>query len=148
MNKIDHFVGRYAFLSNFHPSCIRFGGKLYRTVEHAYQCAKTRNIAEQDRILIRRESDSSERPTTPGEAKRAGRQVTLRADWDTAKVDVMRELLILKFESPRLADLLIETGDAELIESNTWGDTFWGVCNGKGDNCLGKLLMEIREALR
>lgn len=40
------------------------------------------------------------------------------------------------------------TGDAELIEGNNWGDTFWGVCNGRGENMLGKLLMEIRDYLR
>jgi predicted NAD-dependent protein-ADP-ribosyltransferase YbiA (DUF1768 family) len=65
------------------------------------------------------------------------------------KVDVMRDLIAQKFAvGSELADRLLATGDQELVEGNTWGDTFWGVCDGVGENWLGRLLMERRAALR
>jgi len=63
-------------------------------------------------------------------------------------MQMMEELLRLKFESPELRKLLLETGEHELIEGNNWGDRFWGVVDGVGDNHLGKLLMKIRAELR
>jgi hypothetical protein len=58
-------------------------------------------------------------------------------------------LLMQKFtRHPQLARELVGTGDAELVEGNTWGDEFWGVCNGRGSNQLGRLLMEVRALLR
>lgn len=139
MNKIESFQGEHRFLSNFWHVYVRYDGELYPTVEHAYQAAKTLNPEFRMAIAT----------ATTGEAKRMGRQVPMRADWDSIKIDVMRDLLRQKFtEEPELRDLLLATGDAELIEGNTWGDYFWGVCNGEGQNNLGKLLMEIRDGLR
>ena len=43
--------------------------------------------------------------------------------------------------------MLIQTGDSVLIEGNTWGDRVWGVCNGVGENRLGRILMKIRSEL-
>ena len=60
----------------------------------------------------------------------------------------MRDLLVQKFGSGQLREKLLATGDAELVEENTWGDTFWGVCNGRRENMLGTLLMDIRALLR
>ena len=61
----------------------------------------------------------------------------------------MRQILAKKFTpTNELGQRLIATGDAELIEGNTWGDTIWGVCDGKGDNMLGKILMERRAHLQ
>lgn len=60
----------------------------------------------------------------------------------------MWHLIKIKFDDPTLYALLLGTGDAVLIEGNTWGDTFWGVCGTKGANVLGKLLMKYREKLR
>jgi predicted NAD-dependent protein-ADP-ribosyltransferase YbiA (DUF1768 family) len=77
----------------------------------------------------------------------AGQKVTLRKDWEGVKIQVMRDVLRLKFANPGLRDRLLETGDRELIEGNTWGDTFWGVCRGSGKNWLGQLLMELRGEL-
>lgn len=146
---ITAFIGPHAFLSNFHSCTIRFDGIIYPDVETAYQCQKTLSQPERDHVMfVYDDKGVPIRRTTPGEAKRAGKRVTKRKDWYEVKIDVMRELLIEKFKTSRLADLLIATGDAELVEVNTWGDVFWGVVNGKGENHMGKLLMEIREALR
>ena len=61
----------------------------------------------------------------------------------------MAYVLHLKFrQHPELGNLLIATGDAELIEGNIWRDTYWGVCNGVGKNRLGELLMQLRNELR
>jgi ribA/ribD-fused uncharacterized protein len=143
---IDSFEGEYRFLSNFVavgvPSgswYIRWNGLYFRTVEHAYQAAKTLDPAEQWKI---------QKAATPGQAKRLGRDATKREDWDDIKILVMGCLLRQKFLVPQAAEMLLATGDAELIEGNTWGDTFWGVCDGVGENNLGKLLMNIRKEIR
>ena len=86
--------------------------------------------------------------STPGEAKRMGRQVTLRKDWEDVKISVMEKGLRMKFAIPELRDKLLATGEEELVEGNWWGDTCWGVCKGVGANNLGKLLMKIREESR
>jgi N-glycosidase YbiA len=137
---IDSFTlgAGYAFLSNFHPSTIVLDGKPYKTVEHAYQAHKT--LDEGSRELIRNSPD-------PAQAKKLGRGVTVRPDWDAVKVDLMREFIRKKFESPFLAHMLLETGDSDLVYGNTWNDKFWGVCRGVGQNWLGKILMEVRSEL-
>lgn len=135
---IYSFTGKYAFLSNFHPCEIRWGKVIYPSVEHAFQASKS--TSPNMRLAI---SEAS----TPGRAKRLGRQVELRRDWENVKVPVMRSLLIKKFAIPDLAEQLLATGDRELIEGNTWNDIYWGVCEGRGLNMLGKLLMEVRESL-
>lgn len=136
---IDCFAGRYSFLSNFFPSSITWEGLTYRSVEHAYQASKTLDLGWRKKIADEYFASS---------AKKLGRQAPLRDSWEVVKVDVMDQLLRLKFRSPRLKQLLLETGNEELAEGNYWGDTFWGVCEGVGENHLGKLLMEIREELR
>lgn len=137
--KIDAFKDEYSFLSNFHPSPISIEGKSYPTVEHAFQAGKTRDFAEKEKIRC---------AATPAVAKRLGRKVKLRPDWENVKILVMLECLIEKFKDPELAKSLLNTGEAELIEGNTWNDTFWGVCRGNGKNNLGKLLMDVRTRLR
>jgi ribA/ribD-fused uncharacterized protein len=137
---IESFAGEYRFLSNFYPSPIRVGKTLYPTVEHAFQAAKTLNPAEKQEIAEAR---------SPARAKALGRKVKLRKDWESVKVGVMKELVELKFcIHADLAERLLETQDAELVEGNTWSDTFWGVCNGHGKNHLGKVLMQVRERLQ
>lgn len=139
MDVISKFTGEYGFLSNFYFSPIYVGDDSYRTLEHAYQAAKTLDLEEKKQVR-----DCQ----TPGQAKRLGRKVTLRSDWDDVKIDIMLHLLRLKFQDKDLADKLIATGDAILVEGNTWGDTFWGVCKGKGHNFLGKLLENVRSELK
>ncbi len=141
---INKFDGPFAFLSNFYHSPIIYEGLEYPTVEHAFQAAKTLDIDERRYIAVL---------PTPGAAKRAGRNVHLRKDWEDIKIDVMRECLKEKFKDPELFASLLATGDRELIEGNCWHDNFWGVCScersqGQGQNHLGKLLMELRTELR
>lgn len=140
MKIINCFDGEFAFLSNFYNSPIEKDGIVYPTNEHFFQAMKTLDNEERKRIAA---------AETPGKAKRMGRNVKLRPDWEECKYQVMKEGLTLKFLCHKeLAEKLIATGDAQLIEGNWWGDTTWGICNGVGENHLGKLLMEIRGDLR
>jgi ribA/ribD-fused uncharacterized protein len=138
---VDRFDGEYAWLSNFYPCevILEDDGHHYPTVEHAYQAAKTLDPDERARI---REC------ARPGEAKKLGRYVTMRLRWDDVKVPVMRNLLMQKFSRPDLRHKLLGTGYRNLVEGNTWGDTFWGVCRGKGCNMLGRLLMQTRQMFK
>ena len=85
---------------------------------------------------------------TPGIAKRKGRKVILRRDWEQIKDNIMEFCLRKKFtEHLDLQKKLLETGDAILIEGNTWNDKYWGMCAGVGENKLGQFLMKIREEI-
>lgn len=136
---IFSFRGASGFLSNFYPARVVLHGVEYPSIEHAYQAAKTTDLDERRAI---------QRAPKPGTAKALGQQVTMRPDWESIKLEVMLGLVRQKFahETHRLA--LLATGDAELIEGNYWGDTFWGVCKGRGENHLGKILMQVRQELR
>ena len=137
---IDSFQGEYRFLSNFWPAQVVFEGITYPTAEHAYQAAKSLDAAERQRIAA---------APTPAEAKRAGRALQQRDDWESAKFDVMERVVRDKFtRNPELRRQLLATGDAELIEGNTWGDRVWGVYHGEGENRLGRILMRVRAELR
>lgn len=137
---IDSFRGPYHFLSNFYPAEVKYQGVFYPTVEHAYQAAKTEDKPDQEQI---RQSP------TPGAAKRLGRRVDIRPDWESVKLAVMEQLIEDKFRRhPVLTQLLIQTGDEDLVEGNNWGDTYWGVCRNRGENHLGRILMRVRSELR
>ena len=136
---IDRFMGKYWFLSNFYPAPVEMDGKLWPTVEHAYQACKTNDPVVRGRILI---------APKPGTAKYLGQRVRLRENWDEMKLDVMKILVSRKFKELELARKLLATRDAQLVEGNYWGDAFWGVYNGAGENHLGRILMEVRKELQ
>ena len=138
MTRIDRFAGQYASLSNFWPCPVKLDGVTYPSVEHAYQAAKTLDPVFRDMIRA---------AVKPAYAKRLGHAAPLREGWDDIRLEVMRELCWQKFRDPRLWQALMTTGSAELIEGNDWGDTFWGVCKGVGENHLGLILMNIRDRI-
>ena len=141
--RIESFRGEYRWLSNFWPCTINppWGGGPYSSVEQAYQASKTDDLTEQEAI---------KNCTTPGRAKRLGRLITIRSDWGQVKYGTMRNLVFYKFSIHNwtLRIQLMLTGDAHLEEGNAWGDTYWGVCAGIGENRLGKILMEVRKDVR
>jgi ribA/ribD-fused uncharacterized protein len=146
MSEITRFDGEYGFLSNFYESPIEMPswhpapGVIAPTVEHAFQSLKTENFDESLAIL---------RAPSPSVAKRMGRRVVhLRPGWDEGRVVVMVALLRLKFApGSELAARLAQIGHAHLVEGNAWGDCFWGVCGGVGENWLGRSLMLVRAEL-
>ncbi len=136
---INSFKGKNEFLSNFFPGD-------QRSLEHKYQALKSFNQKERAEILAAK---------TPREAKRLGRKVTLRSDWEQKKVALMFMLVSFKFFADKdLEDGLLATGDQKLIEGNHWHDNFWGDCycrkceNIRGKNILGRILMKVRANLR
>lgn len=136
-NQIKGFQNEYRWLSNFVYVKIHFEGLDYASVEHAYAAAKT--LDPKKRVLISMAANAAE-------AKRMGRKLH-RDDWDDVRESHMMEFLIQKFTTPKFMKLLLDTGDAYIEETNHWGDTFWGVCNGVGENRLGKMIMQIRQDL-
>lgn len=118
-----------------YPVPISIWGYNFTCLESAYQARKVNQLK-----LFQ--------PLNGYAAKKLNKKFPMRGNWNTSKESVMLDLLIEKFTQPNLTHLLLETGDAELIEGNTWGDTYWGVCNGKGQNKLGNLLMDLRQNLR
>lgn len=134
---IAQFRGKYFFLSNFYSAPVTYLGQSFRNNEAAFQSSKCPECS--DKFLN----------LNPSDAKKLGRNVCLRDDWEEIKDSVMYDICRAKFtQNPNLAQLLIETGDATLIEGNNWGDVVWGVCNGVGENRLGKILMQIRSEIK
>lgn len=141
------------FLSNFYPYKTKTGEKYphkvsvymngieFDCVENAYQAAK----------LLSKEEQIAFSKMTPYETKAimdAGLK-EVRPDWENIKLDIMTELVFQKFlGSKDLTKLLLATEEKELVEGNTWGDIFWGICDGKGQNHLGQILMAVRSYLR
>lgn len=148
---ITSFRGDFAFLSNFYQCEIVLDGLRYPSVEHAFQAQKTLDTNMQRRIAV---------AVTASEAKRLGRSVKLRHDWEEKKVGIMHNLLLpIKFSptrNPGLAKRLLKTKDRQLVELNTWGDVIWGVRSRiregatvyLGTNLLGEGLMQVRRMLQ
>jgi len=143
MDTITSFTREHRFLSNFWRVLIKYNERTYPTVEHAYQAAKI-DPRELNYTQMCREIRSL---LTPGLAKRYGRNVPMRPDWNKQKLEIMIALVRQKFEQPDLAEMLIATSPAILIEVNNWDDCYWGICNGQGANHLGNILMVTRGEL-
>lgn len=136
MKPITKFDGSYRFLSNFYVSITSIDLKTWKTIEHYYQSQKSKNPIIQE--IVRNLE-------TAYLAKQYGKTITLRDDWDDIKLKIMEKAVRAKFDQNYdLRERLLKTGDAQLIEGNYWGDVYWGVCKGVGENNLGKILMKIR----
>lgn len=136
---IDCFDGDYAFLSNFYNAPVIFNGIKFKNSEAAFQAQK----------CVNREDCAKFADLEAGKAKRLGRRIELRPDWEDVKLVIMYQIVFAKFsQNPELAEKLKNTGYAYLIEGNYWNDRYWGVCNGEGENHLGLILMHVRETLR
>lgn len=129
------FFGEYRFLSNYHLCKCTYDNIDFISSEHLYMYQKSSDHTYRLAII---------HAPTPKEAKRIGSNITLRPDWDSYRMTAMLIALQAKFKNEAERDMLLATGDAYLEETNTWNDTFWGVCNGKGKNMLGTMLMNIR----
>ncbi len=136
---INEFRGKNYFLSNFYGAPVTYEGITYENNEAAFQAAKVLDKAEREKFA----------KLDPSAAKRKGRRVQLRHDWEKVKFDVMYQVCLAKFtQNEDLKKKLLGTGDEHLEEGNTWGDKIWGTVNGKGQNHLGKILMRVRDELK
>lgn len=140
-----HFRGEYAFLSNFYDAPITTrSGLVWPTVEHAYQAAKSTDPDFWELIHACR---------TPADAKRFGRTVVPRHNWNSLKIIVMARLIDMKFSQH--PDLLtkLRTIDEPIVEDNWWHDNFWGSCTCPrcaeipGRNELGRILTDCRNRI-
>lgn len=142
---ITSFEGKYSFLSNFYACQTEYHNVKYPTSEHAYQAAKTANPVQKEAI---RKAD------TPDDAKRLGRRIEIKSNWDEIKDEVMYEIVLNKFKNKRMQAKLLATENEILVEGNYWHDNYWGSCTcpkclqkPKG-NVLGKILMRVRKELK
>ena len=140
------FKKEHEILSNFYKASMLWRGTFWLTVEHAFQAAKCSHPEDEEEIR---------KASSPGEAKKLGRCVLLRPDWEKVKVDVMADLVALKFRQHKeLAERLLATENLYLEKGNFWHDNFWGNCycdacsEKEGMNVLGIILMEVREELK
>lgn len=140
VDEISYFVGEYRWLSNFHRTWIQYEGGVYPSTEHAFQAAKS--VDPVTRLWFEQPEVSC------GAAKRRGREIKMRSDWESIKRDVMLAVLRVKFLHPELRAKLLATHPMRLVEGNSHGDHYWGVCGGNGENHLGILLMQVRDEIR
>lgn len=136
LDGIRGFFLQNRFLSNFYSCFFEYDGVMFPAAENAYQAKKDWANAKTFAYI------------SSSDAKRLGSRVIITyPDWDNNRLIIMEEVLRAKFNDYDLGKWLLETGDQYLEETNWWGDKFWGVCNGVGENNLGKLLMKIRSEL-
>jgi N-glycosidase YbiA len=132
----------YGCFSNFAPYPVRIDGRLWPTTEHYFQGQKFADEAHREQICEAK---------SPMIAARMGRdrKKTLRSDWESVKIGIMRKGVLARFQQhDDLRDVLLSTGDAEIVE-HTSNDGYWGDGgDGSGRNTLGRILMEVREELR
>lgn len=136
----------YGAFSNLFPRPVVFDGCEFPTAEHAYQAGKARKKNVREWIL------SAPTPSLVAMAAHGLYTWDIVPNWSEIKFDRMRAVLRAKFtQHEDLAELLISTGDARIVEvgrvANGVNRT-WGEVNGKGLNMLGVLLMEIRAELK
>lgn len=131
------FFGHYRWLSNFHLVNIEIDGITYSSTEAAYMSFKKKDRKYKIKLS----------QATPLEAKKIGSgNFKPVNNWDGIRIPSMYYVNKLKYLNDLgLRKRLLDTGDLYIEETNTWHDKFWGVCNGKGENNLGKILMKIRE---
>lgn len=141
---VKGFFGEFRWLSNFWLSEFEYEGLKYANIEAAYQAAKT--PSQEDRVKFSQLQGTY--MEIGRQAKKLGRQITLREDWELVKLQVMLELTRKKYSLPELQEKLLATGCGYLEETNTWNDTFWGVYNATGQNNLGKIIMQVRDEIR
>lgn len=143
---IQSFSDTYRFLSNFWMAPVAYDGEVWPSAEHAYQGMKAVDVYDRENIRSM---------PTPDQAKRAGRHIIIRSDWEDVKRQIMLGVVLAKFSTnSQLRKGLITTNPAQLIEGNTWHDNYWGnctcgntTCETPGENALGKILESVRYVL-
>ena len=134
----------YGAFSNLYPRPIEFEGRIFPTSEHAYQAGKAQKPAVREWIL------SAPTPALAAMAAHGLYVWDVVPDWAKIKFDRMRAVLRAKFDQhPDLKDLLMSTGNVRLVEAGTVNNAvnrLWGEVDGKGENMLGVMLMELRSA--
>jgi N-glycosidase YbiA len=136
-NYVKGFFGEYRWLSNYHHAPILWKGLGFTSTEAAYQSSKCSNVDAARVFQNYSASDSKKHAPKPPK------------NWNDVKFNIMAQIVFQKFLIHKeLRESLLETGDRYLEETNHWGDQYWGVCDGVGENNLGRILMATREYLK
>jgi len=145
MDVINDFDNEFFFLSNFTYSPFVVSSIKWDTVEHYFQAMKTTDLDLREKI---------KKVGHPRFAKKFGKILKLRNDWEDIKYGIMKQAVGYKFtQNQKYREMLIDTHPAKLIEGNSWHDNIWGDCycvrckNIEGKNLLGKILMDVRSEL-
>lgn len=137
---IKTFEDSYKQFSNFYIRDVIYKNILYKTREHAFQCQKATN--QKDFEYVYHSKD-------PYRAKQRANHIKCEPNWKNIRVKIMHEIVLSYFQQHKDAkNLLLSTGTEEIQEGNTWGDKFWGVVDGEGENWLGQILMDVRIILQ
>lgn len=129
-----YFREKYWFLSNMYPCELRINGLVFSCAEAAFQSFKTTDLEERKKF----------QNINGFEAKKLGKRIKLREDWNNIRLDVMDAVLKVKFKQHPELYKLLKSINEPIVEDNNWNDMFWGRCNGKGKNYLGCLLERIK----
>ena len=143
--------------SNFYETTFTLDGVDYKSAEHAFQAVKAKTFGDEvhfSKILKAKSAQS---------AKSFGKKVVGFKDdvWTPEKKeDIMKQVVRAKFtQNLDLRKKLVDSGDKILANADS-RDKFWGVgtsantaiakdpAKWKGENKLGKMLMELRTELR
>lgn len=129
------------FLSNFYPTNVKIWDMKFSCSEAAFQAAKFLHKPE---IAVRFTHLDGH------DAWKLAQKLSYqqRGDWYHIRKEIMAEVLRTKFkEHSELAELLLATGEAYLVEHSS-RDAFWtDGGDGKGKNMLGNVLMRVRGEL-
>lgn len=154
-DKFIFFWGNSDIFSNFLYSPFRHQGIMFKWSEQAIMYRKAKLFGAEkiaDKIL---------KAQTPKQCKDLGRSREIAFDgevWDKVKEDIYKSVLIDKFSLPQLKRKLLDTGDKILVEASPF-DKIWGIgladdhpdaenpSKWRGQNLLGKVLMEVRSEL-
>jgi len=143
MNKILFYklADPYGDFSNFSKHPITLKDKVWKTTEHYFQAQKFAGTEHEEEVRL------CKGPWSAAEMGRR-RDLPLRKDWEEVKEAIMKEALMAKIaQYPQIKDLLLSTGDDEIVE-HTSNDNYWADGgDGSGKNRLGVLWMEIRKTL-
>ena len=139
MNDITEFQGEFRWLSNFFPVQIEYDGIVYPSVENSYQAGKLINRKDREMFIN----------ITPGKAKKLWRNYPTYNLTEEFRLNLMYQLLSIKFNQEPFKSLLIATGDCYIQEGTRWFEPFWGkqLSTGEGKNMLGHLIMQIRKQI-
>lgn len=139
-NAIKGFNGDYRFLSNFYKIPIEYQELVYPSTENAYQASKLKDPSLREQFTTITAPESKELIKSPSMKKLCG-------VYHPSRLHIMYEVNVIKYRDPKLRNLLLLTGSRYIEETNTWNDTYWGVCGGVGCNHLGHIIMLIRSHL-
>jgi ribA/ribD-fused uncharacterized protein len=146
MKQINFFENEYYMLSNWSAHNVFFNGVLYKTADHAYHCCKfAKDTVEL--LLIHSQIEQATSPMNAKDIAKSFEYLRIK-NWEEIKVVSMYQINKAKvLQHKDVFEAIKKSGELELIEDSPY-DSFWGTGkDGKGENMLGKIWMQIRQEL-